>query len=166
MSQTQAVPSKETGRQRQQGPKILFKLLNPLMKFLLNSPFHQGMSKRVMVISFTGRKTGKRYSTPVAYVLEGEHVIVVTYSSWWKNFKEPAPVQMRIQGKNVSGTAVFVHDPVRIKQIVHTLMNSSGKEMMQRMGLWIENLDSLSPEAVQQATQGTYFIEAHTKGGQ
>jgi hypothetical protein len=28
MSQTQAVPSKETGRQRRQGPKILFKLLS------------------------------------------------------------------------------------------------------------------------------------------
>jgi hypothetical protein len=165
MSQTQAVPSKETGQQRQQGPKILFKLLNPLMKLLLNSPFHQGMSKRVMVISFTGRKTGKRYSTPVAYVLEGDHVLVVTYTSWWKNFKEPAPVQMRIQGKSVNGTAVFVRDPVRIKQIVHTLMNSSGKEMMQRMGLWIENLDSLSPKAVQQATQGSYFIEVQ-KGGQ
>ena len=165
MSQTQAVPSKETGRPRQQGPKIMFKLLNPLMKLLLNSPFHQGMSKRVMVISFTGRKTGKRYSTPVAYVLEGDHIFVVTYSPWWKNFKEPAPVQMRIQGKNVAGTAVFVGDAVRIKQIVHTLINSSGKEMMQRMGLWIENLDSLGPEAVQQATQGSYFIEVQ-KGEQ
>lgn len=166
MSQAQAAPSSENERPRQQGPKIMFKLLNPLMKFVLNSPFHQGMSKRVMVFSFTGRKTGKRYSTPVAYVWEGDHIIVVTFNPWWNNFKEPAPVQMRIQGKSVSGTAVFVRDPVRIKQIVHTLMNSSGKEMMQRMGLWIEDLDSLSPEAIQQRTQGSYFIEVHTKGGQ
>ena len=166
MSQIQTVPSGEKGRQRQQGPKIMFKLMNPLMKLLLNSPFHQGMSKRVMVLSFTGRKTGKHYSTPVAYVREGDHVIVVTYSPWWKNFKEPASVQMRIQGKNVSGTAVFVNDPVRIKQILRTLMNSSGKEMMQRMGLWIDNLDSLSPEAVQQETNGSYFIEVNTQGGQ
>ncbi len=166
MSQIQAVPSREKGRQRQQGPKILFKLLNPLMKLILNSPFHQGLSKRVMVLSFTGRKTGKRYSTPVSYVWEGDHVIVVTFSPWWKNFKEPAPVQMRIQGKSVSGTAVYVNDPIRIKQILQTLYLSSGKEMMQRMGLWIEDLDSLSPEAVQQATQGKYFIEVNTKGGQ
>jgi hypothetical protein len=166
MSQTQTVPKAEKGRQRQQGPKILFKLLNPLMKLILNSPLHGGMSKQVMVLSFTGRKTGKRYSTPVSYTWEEDRVIVVTFGPWWKNFKDPAPVQMRIQGKSVSGTAVFVNDPVRIKHILHTLMHSSGKEMMQRMGLWIEDLDSLSPEAVQQATHGTYFIEVNTKGGQ
>ncbi len=166
MSQTQAVPSREKGRQSQQRPRLLFKLLNPLMKAILRSPFHQGLSKRVMILSFTGRKSGKHYSTPVAYVWDGDHIIVVTYSPWWKNFKVPAPVQMCIQGKSVSGTAVFVSDPVRIKQILHTLMNSSGKEMMQRMGLWIDNLDSLSPEAVQQATRGSYFIEVNTKGGQ
>ncbi len=115
--------------------------------------------------SDTGRITGKRYSTPVAYSWEGDRVLVVTYSHWRSNFKEPAQVQMRIQGKNVSGTAILVNDPLRIKQILHTLMRSSGKEMMQQMGLWIEDLDSLGPEAVQQATQGTYFIEVNTKGG-
>ena len=166
MSQIQAFPSKEKGRQSQQGLKLIFRLLNPLMKLILNSPLHGGLSKRVMVLSFTGRKTGKHYSTPVAYAWEGDHVIVVTFSPWRNNFKEPAPVQMRIQGKSVSGTAVLVNDPARIKQIVHTLMHSSGKEMMQQMGLWIEDLDSLSPEAVQQATHGTYFIEVNTKGGQ
>ncbi len=166
MSQIQAFPSKEKRRQRQQGPRILFKILNPLMKLILNTPLYGGLGKRVMILSFTGRKSGKRYSTPVAYVWEGERVIVVTYSPWRNNFKEPAPVQMRIQGKSVSGTAVLVNDPVRIKQILHTLMLTNGKEMMQRMGLWIEDLDLLSPEAVQQAVHGSYFIEVNTKGGQ
>jgi hypothetical protein len=165
MSQMQTFSSREKGSQRQQGPKIMFKLLNPLMKLVLNSPLHGGLSKRVMVLSFTGRKTGKRYSTPVSYTWEEDHVIVVTFSPWWKNFKEPAPVQMRIQGKSVSGTAVLVNDPVRIKQILQALLHTNGKEIMQRMGMWIEDLDSLSPEAVQQATHGSYFIEVNTKGG-
>ena len=166
MSQTQTAPTEQNGVRRQQGPKFLFRLLNPLMKFVLKSPFHKGLSKNVMVLSFTGRKTGRHYSTPVSYVWEGDSVIVVTFSPWWKNFKEPAPVQMRIQGKDVSGTAIFVNDSVRIKQILHTLMRTSGKEMMQRMGLWIDDLDSLSPEAVQQATCGAYFREIDTKGRQ
>ena len=166
MSQIRVVPSSEKGRQRQAGPRIVFKLLNPLMKFILNSPLHQGLSKRVMIVSFTGKKSGKRYSTPVAYVWEGDQVIVVTYSPWRNNFKESAFVQMRIQGKSVSGTAILVNDPVRIKQILHTLMLTNGQQMMQRMRLWIEDLDSLSPEAVQQATHGAYFIVVNTKGGQ
>ena len=166
MSQTDVIPSTQKGRRTQQGPKILFKVMNPLMKLILHSPLHRRMSSRVMVLSFTGRKSGKRYSTPVAYVREGDMVIVVTYSSWRNNFKQPAPVQMLIQGKSVSGTAIFVDDPARIKQLLHTLMTTSGKETMQRMGLWVDNLDEASPEAVKQATEGAYFIEIHTEGRQ
>jgi hypothetical protein len=165
MSQTQIVQPAPQGRQTQQRPKMLFKLLNPFMKLVLHSPLHGRMSKRVMVLSFTGRKSGKRYSTPVAYVREGDTVIVVTYSSWRNNFIQPTPVQMYIQGKNIDGTAIFVDDPARIKPLLRTLMAASGKEMMQRMGLWVDDLDAASPEAVKQATQGAYFIEIHTKDG-
>jgi hypothetical protein len=164
MSQSQIVQPTPKGRQTQ--PKMLFKLLNPFMKLILHSPLHGRISSRVMELSFTGRKSGKRYSTPVAYVREGDTVIVVTYSSWRKNFTQPTPVQMLIQGKSMHGTAIFVDDPARIKPLLHTLMAASGKEMLQRMGLWVDDLDAASPEAVKQATQGAYFIEIHTKYGQ
>jgi hypothetical protein len=166
MSQTEVTQSTQKSRQNRQQPRALFRLLNPFMKWILRSPLHSRMSSRVMVLSFTGRKSGKHYSTPVAYVREGDMVIVVTYSSWRNNFKQPTPVQMLIQRKSVSGMAVWVDDPVRIKPLLRTLMASSGKEMMQRMGLWIDDLDAASPEAVKQATQGAYFIEIHTQGGQ
>ena len=164
MSQTQSALPATTGRRNRQRPKIVFRLLNPLMKLILRSPLHGAMSKRMMVLSFVGRKTGKRYSTPVAYSKEGGHVIVVTFSPWWVNFKQAAPAQMQIQGKTVTGTAMFVNDPERIRRIVHNLTLANGKQMMQRMGLWIEDLESLSPDAVQQATQGAYIVEITTQG--
>jgi hypothetical protein len=166
MNQTQIVQPTPKGRQNQQRPKMVFKLLNPFMKLILHSPLRGRISERVMVLSFTGRRSGKRYSTPVAYVREGDTVIVVTYSSWRNNFTQPTPVQMYIQGKSINGTALFVEDPARIKPLLHILMAASGKEMMQRMGLWIDDLDAASPEAVKQATEGAYFIEIHTKDGQ
>jgi hypothetical protein len=124
------------------------------------------MSNRVMLLSFTGRRSGKRYSTPVAYTREGNVVVVVTFSPWWKNFVEPAPVEMRIRGKSIRGQAVFVKDPVRLKQILGILITGNGKEMMQRMGTWVEGLDSLSPEAVQQASSKGFFIEIRIDGAQ
>jgi hypothetical protein len=159
MSQTEAVHSNRSAGQGQQAPRIVFKLLNPVMKLILNSPFHRLMSSRVMVISFTGRKSGKRFATPVAYTWEGNRVIVVTYSAWRNNFKEPAPVQLRIQGKDVRGMAQWVRDPLRIKPLVQTLMVTGSQAMLERMGLWIGNLDSATPEEILQATQGSYFID-------
>lgn len=145
-------------------PKFLFKAINPLMKLVLLSPFHGGMSKRLMVLSFTGRKTGQRYSTPVGYVCQGEWVYVFTHSPWRSNFTLPAPVSMRIQGKDVLGTARLVHDPERVKQMIQTLAAAYGEGMARQMGFWVENLDSATPEAVRQATRGTYFIEINTGG--
>ena len=165
MSQTQQDQSAQMERRRPGTQRTMFKLLNPLMRLMLNSPLHGRMSERVMILSFTGRKTGKHYATPVAYTRKGSEVIVVSFSPWGNNFKDPAPVQMRIQGKIVNGMARLVSDPAQIKQMVSTLMATSGRDMMQRMGLWIDNLDSASPETVQQATQGTYFIEIKTNGG-
>ena len=43
------------------------KLYNPLMKWLLRSPLHGVVSKMYLLVTFTGRKSGTVYSTPVEY---------------------------------------------------------------------------------------------------
>ena len=57
-------------------PEALFPALNPLMRILLNSPLHRLMSGSVMIIYFTGRKTGKRRATPVRYLKESDACVV------------------------------------------------------------------------------------------
>jgi len=159
MSQKEIGRAEQNEQHRPPMPGFLIKLVNPLIKFMLNSPLHGRMSRRLMVLSFTGRKTGKRYSTPVGYVQQGKDIFVFTHSLWRNNFEQPAPIQMRIRGKDVSGTAHLVRDPSRIKHMIQMLTASNGEEMSRRMGFWVENLDTAHPEAVRQATQGTYFIE-------
>ena len=38
---------------------------NDFMAWVLRSPFHGMLSKGMMLITITGRKTGKTYTTPV-----------------------------------------------------------------------------------------------------
>ena len=45
----------------------VFPKINPLSRALLRSPLHGLMSRHVIVLCFEGRRTGKRYETPVAY---------------------------------------------------------------------------------------------------
>jgi hypothetical protein len=145
-------------------PRVIFRVANPLMKALLLSPFHGGMSGRLMVITFTGRKSGKKYSTPVGYVRDGSEIYVFTSSPWRLNFKDWAPVSMRIRGKDVQGTARIATDPVIIKRMIQTLTAAHGDDLSKRMGFYVENLDTASPEDVMQATRGTYFLEIKTPG--
>lgn len=155
-------PSPTPSGARPPMPRLMFKLVNPLMKLALRSPLHARMSGRLMVLSFTGRKSGKRVSTPVGYVRDGEKILVFTHSAWRHNFVQPAPVTMRIQGKDVTGTALLVQDPARMKDIIQKMMRANGEEMGRRMGLWVENIDTLPAGQVAAATPGVYYIEIET----
>jgi deazaflavin-dependent oxidoreductase (nitroreductase family) len=73
------------------------------------------ISKRIMIIMFTGRKSGRKYSTPVSYFQEGDRVICFTHGSWWKNIADSADVGVRIRGEDFRGYAVAVADDLEQK---------------------------------------------------
>jgi hypothetical protein len=82
--------------------------VNNTMKFILRSPLHGMVSKTILVITFTGCKSGKSYSTPVSYSRVGDQVNIFTHGDWWKNLCGGAPVTLRIRGKDYKGQAMPV----------------------------------------------------------
>jgi deazaflavin-dependent oxidoreductase (nitroreductase family) len=71
----------------------------------------------MMLITFTGRKSGKRYTTPVGYVRDGDVVICLTNANWWKNLRGGAQVALRIQGRTLEGHAEpIAQDKARVAQ--------------------------------------------------
>jgi hypothetical protein len=79
---------------------------NPIIRWLLMSPLHGFVSKNMMLISYTGRKSGKRFSTPVNYLrlrdAQGEYLFTTSSldRSWWRNLRGGAPVTVRQQGQD------------------------------------------------------------------
>jgi deazaflavin-dependent oxidoreductase (nitroreductase family) len=87
-------------------------VLNPMMTVFLKTPLHGLVSGNTMLITFTGRKSGKQYTTPVGYIRDGDTVICLTHSRWWKNLEGGAKVSLRIRGRDVQGLAQPVADDV------------------------------------------------------
>jgi deazaflavin-dependent oxidoreductase (nitroreductase family) len=79
--------------------------VNSAMKFVLRSPVHGMVSKTVLLITFTGRKSGKTYTTPVSYSQYDDQVYIFTHADWWKNLHSGTPVTLRIQGRELQGLA-------------------------------------------------------------
>ena len=75
------------------------------MKLVLRSPVHGIVSKSVLLITFTGRKSGKTYTIPVSYSQYDDQVYVFTHADWWKNLRSEAPVTLRIRGRELQGLA-------------------------------------------------------------
>ena len=79
---------------------------NDFVKFFLRTPLHIFMGN-TMLITVTGRKTGKKYTTPVGFYREGDFLWVLTSRdrTWWRNVQDGAEVEMRIRGKEMKGFA-------------------------------------------------------------
>ena len=85
---------------------------NSLVAAILRSPFHWLLSFGLMLITVTGRRTGRRYTIPVGYQRH-EDVLTILVSEapkkqWWRNFHAPAPVEVRVRGKALQGIAQLV----------------------------------------------------------
>ena len=95
--------------------EALLRLWNPLMRRLIVSQFHWPLSRWFAVLAWTGRKTGRRFSTPVSYVREGRRAYVTTGDRWWRNLTRGAPVAMRIAGRWHEATAAPLTDPAECR---------------------------------------------------
>lgn len=86
-------------------------LLNRVPRAILSSPLHRLMSGKRLVLCWSGRRTGTPYATPVNYLERGRELLITTDSGWWHNFEQAAPVELRLRGRRVHGTALAIRDP-------------------------------------------------------
>lgn len=94
---------------------------NPIMKRLLRSELHWPWSRWFAVVEWTGRRSGRRYSTPVAYLLRGEEVWITTGDAWWRNLRSNPATHLWPAGKQVVGDPTLVSDPLESVQLHATL---------------------------------------------
>ena len=59
----------------------------------------------MMLLTYTGRKTGKRYTIPVGYVRDEEVLVVFSSRAWRRNLRGGALVEVILQGRRYPGTA-------------------------------------------------------------
>jgi hypothetical protein len=116
-------------------PKVLYRIVNPVLALLLRSPLHGVISHSLMLLSFRGRKTGKRFIIPVGYLQRNDHLFVFSHAAWAKNFRGGAPARVRLRGEVRTGTGTVIEDAAAIGEVVRLMTERHGEQMVQRMGL-------------------------------
>src|ERR1700710_793495 len=93
-----------------------YRVLNAVMRLLLRSPLHRLRSRRVLLLEFRGRRSGKRYLMPVSYWERSpDEVVCLTsdmWSVWWRNL-DGADVTVWLRGAVLERRATLVTDPAR-----------------------------------------------------
>ncbi len=98
--------------------KIFQRIGNVFIGIILRSPFHGMISQNTLLLTFTGRKSGKRYTTPVNYVPVGDDIFIVSKKdrTWWRNLYGGAPVMYRLQGHTMTGQGVAFEDATQVEE--------------------------------------------------
>jgi deazaflavin-dependent oxidoreductase (nitroreductase family) len=88
---------------------------NDFVKFFLRTPLYVFMGD-TMLITVTGRKTGKKYTTPVGFYRDGDTLWIISSRdrTWWRNVVDGAEVELHIRGKDVIGFAEAVLDEAAV----------------------------------------------------
>jgi hypothetical protein len=88
--------------------------INPIVRAVLRSRAHPLLSRGLMLITVTGRKTGRTYTIPVGYLTMDDAILILvsepSRKTWWRNYLEPGPIGLRLRGRELHGTA-FVLPP-------------------------------------------------------
>ncbi len=90
----------------------MFDLVNPRLVALMRSPLGgRALGRWLTVVTYTGRRSGRRISTPVGYRRSGDVVTIpvgmADRKNWWRNFTGTGgPVSVLLDGVERGGHAV------------------------------------------------------------
>jgi hypothetical protein len=87
--------------------KVLRSVRDGIVGAVLCSPLHRMLSGSLLLISFTGRRTGQEHSRPVMFAGDERGLIIFVGHAeqkvWWRNLTERAPVRVRLRGRELEG---------------------------------------------------------------
>ena len=115
--------------------KTLMRGFNAVVILLLRSPLHGLFSRMFVLITVTGRKTGRVYTTPVQYQQSGQVLTFVSDKQrvWWRNLRGGAPVTLRLRGRTVRGHAeVIEEDEALVRQTLLAIYPRLGARLAER----------------------------------
>src|SRR5215831_12367376 len=74
-------------------------LVNRVIRGLLATPLlSRAVGSRLVTLYIVGRKSGRRYTIPVAYTKDKGDLLIGTPFGWGRNLRTGEPVEIRLKG--------------------------------------------------------------------
>jgi hypothetical protein len=84
-------------------------VMNPPIRLILGSPLRFLLDGNLIAITYTGRRSGRRFSLVTMYAESGKELLVVVAQpekkKWWRNFREKASADVLFKGRRFACVA-------------------------------------------------------------
>ena len=112
----------------------LMRVINVPMRFVLARPVATPLTRRLMLITYTGRKSGKTYRQPLSYVEHDGTLLTPGGGTWKLNLPAGEPVHMRLRGRDVTARPEFIADPDQVEHLL-AVMTSANPRVRNFVGI-------------------------------
>ena len=152
---TTVMPARPPVRSSVPSARVM-RFVNPVVAAILRSPLHRLLSGQVLLLTYTGRKTGRQFTIPVGYIREDEALVVFSGQHvWWKNLRGGAPVTVGLEGRQRAARATLVEDRAGLLAAVERWVARYGlKDAGRRIGLTLDTQPPLSRDDLAAALEG------------
>ncbi len=107
----------------------MMRAVNVPMRAVLRLPVPTPLSANLMLVSYTGVKSGKAYLQPVSYARDGETLLTPGGGRWTLNLKGGRPVTLRLRGRTVPARADLVSDPAEVERLLGVIAAGNPRAM-------------------------------------
>ena len=114
-------------------PAAMLRVANPILRSLLRTPLMGGARNQLMVLSFTGRKSGRHYSIPVSAHRIDNTLYALTAAPWKANFRNGASAEVLLNGKSTTMRGELIQDRQVVADLYRRCAESYGAKVAQRM---------------------------------
>ena len=114
-------------------PAAVLRIANPVMRFLLGTPVAGSLRDQMMVVSFSGRKTGRRYSIPLSAHRIHNDLYAITSAPWKHNFRDGAAAEVLHKGKTTTMRGELIQNHAVVADVCRRCAESYGVKRAQRM---------------------------------
>jgi deazaflavin-dependent oxidoreductase (nitroreductase family) len=130
-------------------PKAVLRLINPLLVALLRSPLHRLASKRLMLLTITGHKSGRTYTLPVGRHETPDGTFVLSAGGNWRhNLRGGAEVRVTLDRRERTAYATLEEDSIRAAEVFKGLLDRAGARAV---GVKVNVTHSPTPEEIKPA---------------
>src|ERR1700733_5811997 len=96
----------------------MMRVVNVPMRAVLRLAFAPPLSANLILVSYTGVKSGKAYLQPVSYARDGETLLTPGGGRGTDNLKGSRRGRRRLRGRDVPAHADLVADPAQVERLL------------------------------------------------
>ncbi|MCJ7513408.1 MAG: nitroreductase/quinone reductase family protein, partial [Anaerolineales bacterium] len=132
---------------------------NRIVTAIVRSPLHPILGPDFALIEFTGRRSGRTYTTPINAFAEGDGYLVISRADriWWRNLRDGASAMLRHKGVEQSVKAEVIDSPGEVEHQLKRHL-AARPAHARYFGLATDASGQLDPARLAQASRGRVFI--------